>query len=65
MIVGNVLAAGAGMNIARQVGIGLGLPVTTPAFTVNMVCASGLKAIALAADSIATDDNAAADAHSI
>ena len=53
VILGQVLQAGAGMNVARQVGLRLGLPQTTPAFTVNMACASGLKAIALAASSIA------------
>ena len=56
VIVGNVLAAGAGMNIARQVGIGLGLPVTTPAFTVNMMCASGMQAVLLAAQAIRAGD---------
>ena len=40
VIVGNVLSAGQGMNVARQVSIGAELPVTTPAFTVNMMCAS-------------------------
>ena len=53
VILGQVLQAGAGMNVARQVGLRLGLPQATTAFTVNMVCASGLKAVALAADSIA------------
>ena len=52
VIVGNVLSAGLGMNIARQVGVKLGLPVATPAFTVNMMCASGLQAVALAAQAI-------------
>lgn len=53
VILGQVLQAGAGMNVARQVGLRLGLPQATPAFTVNMACASGLKAIALAASAIA------------
>src|ERR1700675_1094861 len=48
VIVGNVLGAGLGMNVARQVGISAGLPVTTPAFTVNMMCASGMQAVMLA-----------------
>jgi acetyl-CoA C-acetyltransferase len=52
VIVGNVLAAGAGMNIARQVGVRLGLPVETPAFTVNQMCASGMLAVILAAQAI-------------
>jgi acetyl-CoA C-acetyltransferase len=52
VIIGNVLGAGLGMNVARQIGIGLGLPVSTPAFTVNMMCASGMQAVMLAAQSI-------------
>ena len=52
VIVGNVLGAGYGMNVARQTGIGAGLPVSTPAFTVNMMCASGMQAVILAAQSI-------------
>ncbi len=52
VIVGNVLGAGLGMNVARQVGIGAGLPVATPAFTVNMMCASGMQAVMLAAQAI-------------
>lgn len=52
VILGNVIAAGQGMNIARQVGLRLGLPVTVPAFTVNMMCASGLQAVALAVQAI-------------
>ncbi|MBI5394171.1 MAG: thiolase family protein [Verrucomicrobia bacterium] len=56
VILGQVLQGGAGMNVARQAGLRLGLPHATPAFTVNMVCASGLKAVALAADSIAMGD---------
>ncbi len=43
VILGNVFAAGHGMNIARQVGIGLGLPIRTPAYTVNMMCGSGMQ----------------------
>lgn len=53
VIMGNVLGAGHGMNIARQVALRAGLPVTTPAYTVNKVCGSGLKTIALAATEIA------------
>ncbi len=48
VIVGNVLGAGHGMNIARQVAIKSGLAATTPAYTVNKVCGSGLKSVALA-----------------
>ncbi len=52
VILGNVLGAGLGQNVARQVAIGSGLAVDVPAFTVNRVCASGLTAIALAAQSV-------------
>jgi acetyl-CoA C-acetyltransferase len=52
VVVGNVLSAGSGMNVARQIGIGAGLPVTTPAYTVNMMCASGMHAVILAVQSI-------------
>jgi acetyl-CoA C-acetyltransferase len=47
VIVGNVLGAGHGMNIGRQVGIHSGLPHSVPAYTVNKVCGSGLKAVCL------------------
>ena len=52
VVVGNVLSAGSGMNVARQIGISAGLPVGTPAFTVNMMCASGMHAVILAVQSI-------------
>ncbi len=52
VIVGNVLSAGLGMNVARQVGVKLGIPVRVPAFTVNMMCASGMQAVRLAVESI-------------
>jgi acetyl-CoA C-acetyltransferase len=52
VILGNVLAAGQGMNIARQVGVRLGLPQHVPAYSINMMCASGLQAILLAAQAI-------------
>jgi acetyl-CoA C-acetyltransferase len=51
-IIGNVLSAGQGMNIARQIAIGLGLPNHSSAFTVNMMCASGMKAIMSGCDAI-------------
>jgi acetyl-CoA C-acetyltransferase len=53
VVLGQVLQAGSGMNVARQLGLNLGLPQSSPGFTVNMACASGLKAVALAARSIA------------
>jgi len=45
VIIGNVLTAGVGQNPARQVAIFAGLPECTPAFTINQVCGSGLKAV--------------------
>ncbi|RJQ76838.1 MAG: acetyl-CoA C-acetyltransferase [Desulfobacteraceae bacterium] len=54
VIMGNVLQAGLGQNPARQAMIKAGLPKETPAFTINKVCGSGLKAIALGAQSIMT-----------
>jgi acetyl-CoA C-acetyltransferase len=52
VVVGNVLSAGLGMNVARQIGIGASLPVSTPAYTVNMMCASGIHAVILAMQTI-------------
>jgi len=52
VIMGNVLQAGQGQNTARQATIYAGFPKETNAFTVNKVCASGLKAIALGAQAI-------------
>jgi len=54
VVVGNVLSAGLGMNVARQIGMGAGLPVATPAYTVNMMCASGMQAVILAVQAIQT-----------
>ncbi|HUY60734.1 MAG TPA: acetyl-CoA C-acyltransferase, partial [Candidatus Dormibacteraeota bacterium] len=56
VILGNVLQAGVGQNCARQAAIAAGLPVTVPAMTVNKVCGSGLKSVALAAQAIAVGD---------
>jgi acetyl-CoA C-acetyltransferase len=56
VILGNVLQAGQGQNPARQVAINGGCPVTTVAATVNKVCASGLKSVAMAAQAINADD---------
>jgi len=52
VIMGNVLQAGQGQNSARQATIYAGITKETPAYTVNKVCASGMKALALAAQSI-------------
>lgn len=56
VIVGNVLSAGLGMNLARQVAIRLKLPISSEAFTVNMMCASGIKAIMLGCDAVRAGD---------
>lgn len=56
VIMGNVLGAGLGQNVARQVAIAAGLNQSTPAFTVNKVCGSGLKAIQLAVQAIRLGD---------
>ena len=57
VILGQVLQAGTGMNVARQIGLKLGIPQEVPAFTVNMACGSSLKAVALAADTILSGEN--------
>jgi len=56
VIMGNVLGAGQGQNVARQAMIKAGIPKETSAFTVNKVCASGMKAVALAAQAILIGD---------
>ena len=55
VIMGHVLQAGAGQITARQAAVRAGIPMTTPAMTVNKVCLSGLDAIAMAADLIRLD----------
>jgi acetyl-CoA C-acetyltransferase len=52
VVMGNVLQAAQGQNTARQSMIGAGIPKETPAYTINKVCGSGLKAIALGASAI-------------
>ena len=52
VIMGNVLQAAQGQNPARQAMIGAGIPKETPAYSINKVCGSGLKAIALGASAI-------------
>lgn len=53
VVVGNVLPAGAGQGPGRQVAIGAGVPVEIPAYSLNMVCGSGMKAVINAATAIA------------
>lgn len=56
VIMGNVLSAGLGMNPARQAAIAAGVPDSVPATTVNKVCGSGLKTVAMAAQAIMLGD---------
>ena len=57
VIFGHVLTTAQGQNPARQAAMKAGIPKEVPAFTINKVCASGLKAVALAAQSIKAEDN--------
>jgi len=56
VILGQILAAGAGQNPARQASVNAGIPVEHTAFGINQLCGSGLRAVALAAQQIATGD---------
>lgn len=56
LVFGQVLTAGCGQNPARQTAITAGLPVSTPATTVNLVCGAGLKAVQLAVQAIRCGD---------
>ena len=56
VVLGNVLQAGSGQNVARLAALKAGLSFTTPAHTTNQVCGSGLKAVALGAQSIQMGD---------
>ncbi len=56
VILGQVLTAGSGQNPARQATVKSGLPLHTPAMTINVVCGSGLKSVMLAAQAIATGE---------
>ncbi len=56
VIMGNVLAAGQGQNVARQAMIRAGIPKETAATTINKLCASGMEAVALAAQAIRAGD---------
>jgi acetyl-CoA C-acetyltransferase len=58
VVMGQVLAAGKGQNPARQASIAAGVPKEVPAMTINQVCGSGLKAVALGASGILAGDNA-------
>lgn len=56
LMFGCILTAGLGQNVARQVGVGAGLPYSVPAYTVGMVCGSGMKAVIEAARCILAGD---------
>ena len=56
VIMGNVLSAGHGQNVARQAAIGAGIPVEVSSYCVNKVCGSGLKSVILGAQSIMLGD---------
>jgi acetyl-CoA C-acetyltransferase len=56
VLMGNVLQAGLGQNAARQTAIGAGLSESVPSTTINKVCGSGLKTVALAAQAIRAGD---------
>ncbi len=56
VILGNILQAGQGQNPARQAAINAGLDVTVPAMTINKLCGSGLKAVHLAYQAVATGE---------
>ena len=57
VILGQVLTAAQGQNPARQASLKAGLPITSPAWEVNMVCGSGLRTVALGAQAIANGDS--------
>jgi acetyl-CoA C-acetyltransferase len=57
VVFGNVLGAGLGQNIARQVSLGSGLPNEIPALTINIVCGSGLRSVSMAYQFIANGDD--------
>jgi acetyl-CoA C-acetyltransferase len=52
VLFGNVLQAGIGQNVARQIAIGIGIPVEVPSMTINKVCGSGLRTVSLGAQAI-------------
>lgn len=56
VVIGNVLSAGHGQNVARQIALGAGINDKVPAMTLNMVCGSGLRSVSLAAQMIKTGD---------
>ncbi|MBY2475939.1 acetyl-CoA C-acetyltransferase [Clostridioides difficile] len=57
VIIGNVLQAGLGQNVSRQIALNAGIPNSVPSYTVNKLCGSGLKSVQLAAQSISSGEN--------
>uniref|UniRef100_A0A493T4B4 Acetyl-CoA acetyltransferase 2 n=1 Tax=Anas platyrhynchos platyrhynchos TaxID=8840 RepID=A0A493T4B4_ANAPP len=57
VVLGQVLAAGAGQNPVRQASVGAGIPYSVPAWSCQMICGSGLKAVCLGAQSIMTEES--------
>jgi acetyl-CoA C-acetyltransferase len=55
-IIGNILSAGLGQNVARQVSISAGVPDSSPAMTINKLCGSGLRSVSMAAQFIMLGD---------
>lgn len=56
VVVGNVLSAGQGQGVGRQTAIYAGIPVSTPAYTLNMICGSGMKSLLNAVNSVRSGD---------
>ncbi|MEQ6376580.1 acetyl-CoA C-acetyltransferase [Bacillaceae bacterium S4-13-56] len=56
VLVGNILSAGLGQNVARQIAIHAGIPETTPAMTINKLCGSGLRTVSMGAQFIMLGD---------
>lgn len=54
VIIGNILSAGCGQNVARQIAVHAGIPVEVPAMALNILCGSGLRSVSLAAQIIAS-----------
>ena len=61
VIIGNVISAGLGQNVARQAAIYAGIPVQVGSTSVNMVCGSGMKSVMLAAQAIKAEDREIVD----
>ncbi len=56
VLIGAVLTGGQGQGVARQISVGVGVPVEVPAMTINIICGSGLRAVSLSAQQIMLGD---------